>query len=161
VVQSFSKSYCMTDWRLGWVASRRDLVHKATQLNEFIVSHAPSMVQRAGETALREGEAFVRRMVDEVSRRVEFCYAALREIPNISVAPPEGSFYLFPRIDGLTDSYGFTVSLLKETRVGVAPGSAFGNGGEGAFRICCAADESILEPAMDRLCRFIQGGALR
>jgi len=50
---------------------------------------------------------------------------------------------------------------LKEAQVAVAPGSAFGNGGEGAFRICCAADESILEPAMDRLCRFIQGGALR
>ncbi len=161
VVQSFSKSYCMTGWRLGWMASRRDLVHKAAQLNEFIVSHAPSMVQRAGETALREGEAFVRQMVAEVSRRVRFCYGALREIKSTEVAPPEGSFYLFPHIDGLTDSYDFALSLLKEAQVAVAPGSAFGNGGEGAFRICCAADESILEPAMDRLCRFIQGGALR
>jgi aspartate/methionine/tyrosine aminotransferase len=97
-------------------------------------------------------------MVEDVSSRVRFCYEALREIDGAAVAPPEGSFYLFPHIDGLTDSYNFALALLKETQVAVAPGSAFGNGGEGAFRICCAADESILEPAMDRLCRFIRKG---
>jgi aspartate/methionine/tyrosine aminotransferase len=157
VVQSFSKSYCMTGWRLGWVAARQDLVRKAAQLNEFIVSHAPSMVQRAGETALREGESFVQAMVAKVQRRVRYCYDALQDLPGVSVAPPEGSFYLFPRIEGLGDSLAFALSLLRETRVAVAPGSAFGNGGEGAIRICCAADESILEPAMERLAKFIQG----
>jgi aspartate/methionine/tyrosine aminotransferase len=156
VVQSFSKSYCMTGWRLGWVASREDVVRKASQLNEFIVSHAPSMVQRAGETALRDGEAFVRSMVADVHQRVQFCYQALRALRGVTVAPAEGSFYLFPRIEGMNDSFEFALSLLRETRVAVAPGSAFGNGGEGAIRICCAADESVLEPAMDRLAKFIQ-----
>jgi aspartate/methionine/tyrosine aminotransferase len=159
VVQSFSKSHCMTGWRLGWVASRRDLVSKAAQLNEFIVSHAPSMVQRAGETALREGETFVAEMAATVKRRVGYCYDRLREIPGVDVAAPEGSFYLFPRVKGLTDSYGFALALLKEMRVAVAPGSAFGNGGEGSIRICCAADESVLAPAMERLSRFIEAGA--
>ena len=156
VVQSFSKSYCMTGWRLGWVAARHDLVRKAAQLNEFIVSHAPSMVQRAGETALRDGEAFVQGMAADVQRRVRFCHEALRGVPGITVAPPEGSFYLFPRIEGLSDSFDFALSLLRDTRVAVAPGSAFGNGGEGAIRICCAADESVLEPAMERLRRFLE-----
>ena len=156
VVQSFSKSYCMTGWRLGWVAARHDLVRKAAQLNEFIVSHAPSMVQRAGETALRDGEAFVQGMAADVQRRVRFCHEALRGVPGVTVAPPEGSFYLFPRIEGLSDSFDFALTLLKETRVAVAPGSAFGSGGEGAFRICCAADESVLEPAMERLRRFLE-----
>ncbi|MGE5256773.1 MAG: pyridoxal phosphate-dependent aminotransferase [Hyphomicrobiales bacterium] len=156
VVQSFSKSYCMTGWRLGWVASREDVVRKASQLNEFIVSHAPSMVQRAGETALRDGETFVRSMVADVHRRVRFCYEALRAMRGITVAPAEGSFYLFPRIEGMSNSFEFALSLLRETSVAVAPGSAFGNGGEGAIRICCAADESVLEPAMDRLAKFIQ-----
>jgi aspartate/methionine/tyrosine aminotransferase len=155
VVQSFSKSYCMTGWRLGWVAARQDVVQKATQLNEFIVSHAPSMVQRAGEAALRDGEAFVRGMVADVERRVRFCHEALRGVPGVTVAPPEGSFYLFPRIAGLSDSFDFALTLLRETRVAVAPGSAFGNGGEGAIRICCAADESVLEPAMERLVKFL------
>lgn len=158
VVQSFSKSYCMTGWRLGWVAARQDLVQKATQLNEFIVSHAPSMVQRAGETALRDGEAFVQRMAADVQRRVRFCHEALRGVPGVTVAPPEGSFYLFPCIEGLSDSFDFALTLLKETRVAVAPGSAFGNGGEGAIRICCAADESVLEPAMERLVKFLGRG---
>ena len=156
VVQSFSKSYCMTGWRLGWVAARQDLVRKAAQLNEFIVSHAPSMVQRAGETALRDGEAFVQGMAADVQRRVRFCHEALRGVPGVTVAPPEGSFYLFPRIEGLSDSFDFALTLLKETRVAVAPGSAFGNGGESAIRICCAADESVLEPAMERLRRFLE-----
>ena len=156
VVQSFSKSYCMTGWRLGWVAARHDLVRKAAQLNEFIVSHAPSMVQRAGETALRDGEAFVQGMAADVQRRVRFCHEALRGVPGVTVAPPEGSFYLFPRIEGLSDSFDFALTLLKETRVAVAPGSAFGNGGESAIRICCAADESVLEPAMERLRRFLE-----
>lgn len=158
VVQSFSKSYCMTGWRLGWVAARQDMVQKATQLNEFIISHAPSMVQRAGETALRNGEAFVQGMAADVQRRVHFCHEALSGIPGVTVAPPEGSFYLFPRIEGLRDSFDFALTLLRETRVAIAPGSAFGNGGEGAIRICCAADESILEPAMERLVKFIERG---
>ena len=156
VVQSFSKSYCMTGWRLGWAVARQDVVQKATQMNEFIVSHAPSMVQRAGETALRDGEAFVQGMAADVQRRVRFCHEALRGVPGVTVAPPEGSFYLFPRIEGLRDSFDFALSLLRDTRVAVAPGSAFGNGGEGAIRICCAADESVLEPAMDRLRRFLE-----
>jgi aspartate/methionine/tyrosine aminotransferase len=156
VVQSFSKSYCMTGWRLGWLASRRDLVQKAAQLNEFIVSHAPSMVQRAGETALRDGEAFVAEMARELTRRVRFCFESLKGIRGLAIAPPEGSFHLFPRIDGLTDSYAFALKLLREEKVAVAPGAAFGNDGEGAIRICCAADESILEPAMVRLRRFLE-----
>jgi aspartate/methionine/tyrosine aminotransferase len=156
VAQSFSKSYCMTGWRLGWLVARQDLVQKATQLNEFIVSHAPSMVQRAGETALREGEPFVRAMAADVQRRVRLCYDALRGMPGVTVAPPEGSFYLFPRIAGLTDSFDFARTLLRDACVAVAPGSAFGNGGEGAVRICCAADESVLEPAMEKIRNFLE-----
>ena len=80
VVQSFSKSYCMTGWRVGWLVSRSDLVEKATMLNEFIVSHAPAMLQRAGETALKDGEGEVRSMVESLREQVTFCYEALRSI---------------------------------------------------------------------------------
>jgi aspartate aminotransferase len=156
VVQSFSKSYCMTGWRLGWLVSRRDLAKKAAQLNEFIVSHAPSMVQRAGEVALKQGEAEVCSMVDLLQKGVHFCFEALHSMKSVSVAKPEGAFYLFPRIDGVTDSFSFALSLLKETKVSVAPGVAFGNGGEGSVRICCAADSSVLKPAMERFCQFLE-----
>ena len=158
VVQSFSKSYCMTGWRLGWVVSRRDLIQKATQLNEFIVSHAPSMIQKAGETALKDGEAKIRTMVTSLQQKAIFCHEALRSMDRIRVAEPEGAFYLYPQIRGVADSFTFALKLLKQTKVAVAPGVAFGNGGEGAVRICFAADESILKEAMARIGDFLIKG---
>ncbi len=158
VVHSFSKSYCMTGWRLGWLVARSDLTHKASQLNEFIVSHAPSMLQRAGEIALEKGEKDIESMKDSIQKRVNFCFKTLSSIESVSLPKPEGAFYLFPRIEGVTDSFSFALSLLKETKVSLAPGVAFGNGGEGAVRICCAADLSILEPAMERFAKFLKKG---
>ncbi len=155
VAHSFSKSYCMTGWRLGWLVARRDLASKATEMNEFIISHAPSMVQRAGETALREGEGEVRRMVDRLKQNLDFCRQALTTMKGVTLPETEGAFYLFPKIEGLIDSFDFCKRLLIETRVGLAPGVAFGRGGEGSVRLCYAADRSVLEPAMERLARFL------
>jgi aspartate/methionine/tyrosine aminotransferase len=156
VVQSFSKAWCMTGWRVGWLISRKDLCARATQLNEFIISHAPSFAQRAAETALLWGEATLKEMVFRLRENRDFCLAALQLIPGVTVPKPEGAFYLFPRIDGLRDSFQFCKDLLIETKVGLAPGVAFGAGGEGSVRICYAAERSILEPAMLRLTQFIQ-----
>ncbi len=159
VVHSFSKSYCMTGWRVGWLVARRDLAAKATQLNEFIISHAPSFAQRAGETALAEGEPELRRMLARLKENRDLCLDALAGCPGVTAPKPEGAFYLFPRIAGLDDSFGFCRRLLEETRVGLAPGVAFGAGGEGSIRICYAAERSILEPAMERLTGFLRMGA--
>jgi aspartate/methionine/tyrosine aminotransferase len=159
VVQSFSKSYCMTGWRLGWLVARRDLAEKATQLNEFIVSHAPSFAQKAGEIALAEGEDEVAKMVARLRENRDLAVAALNGIPGVTVPTPEGAFYVFPRIAGLDDSFSFCKRLLEETRVGLAPGVAFGPGGEGSVRICYAAERAVLEPAFERLDRFLRAGA--
>jgi aspartate/methionine/tyrosine aminotransferase len=155
VVQSFSKSYCMTGWRLGWVVGRRDLVARATQLNEFIISHAPSFTQRAGETALREGEDTLKQMHAGLKANRDFCLTALRNMPGVTIPKPDGAFYLFPKIAGMTDSFVFCKQLLLETKVGLAPGVAFGAGGEGSIRLCYAAEQSILAPAMERLGSFL------
>lgn len=159
VVHSFSKSYCMTGWRVGWLVARRDAAAKATQLNEFIISHAPSFAQKAAETALADGEPELRRMLERLKENRDLCLEALRGAPGVTVPKPDGAFYLFPRIDGLADSFGFCRRLLEETRVGLAPGVAFGEGGEGSIRICYAAERSILEPAMERLNRFLRSGS--
>ena len=158
VVHSFSKSYCMTGWRVGWLVARRDAAEKATQLNEFIVSHAPTFAQKAGEAALAEGEPELVRMLQRLKENRDLCLEALRGIPGVTVPTPDGAFYLFPRIDGLTDSFAFCRRLLEETRVGLAPGVAFGTGGEGSVRICYAAERSILEPALERVARFLRAG---
>jgi hypothetical protein len=156
VVHSFSKTYCMTGWRVGWLVARRDLAEKATQLNEFIISHAPTFAQKAAETALAEGEGEVRRMLAGLKENRDLCLDALRGLRGLTVPTPDGAFYLFPRVEGLTDSFAFCRKLLEETRVGLAPGVAFGAGGEGSFRICYAAERSILEPAMERLTTFLR-----
>jgi aspartate aminotransferase len=158
VAQSFSKSYCMTGWRLGYLIARRDLAAKATQLNEFIVSHAPSFTQKAGETAMMEGEPQLLEMLARLRENRDLCLDALGGMPGITVPKPDGAFYLFPRIEGLEDSFDFCKRLLLEMRVGLAPGVAFGAGGEGSVRICYAAERSILEPAMERLGRFLHVG---
>ncbi len=158
VVHSLSKSYCMTGWRVGWLVARRDLASKATQLNEFIISHAPTFAQKAGETALAEGEPELLRMLQRLKANRDLCLAALTGIAGVTVPEPDGAFYLFPRIDGLDDSFAFCKRLLLETRVGLAPGVAFGAGGEGSIRICYAAEPAILEPAMERLTRFLNAG---
>jgi len=155
VSQSFSKTYCMTGWRVGWLISRRDLAEKATQLNEFIISHAPSFVQRAAQAALAQGEEELRRMLVRLKENRDFCLAMLRQMPGVTVPSPDGAFYLFPKIEGLTDSFNFCRRLLEETRVGLAPGVAFGTGGEGSVRICYAAERQILEQAMERVGRFL------
>jgi aspartate/methionine/tyrosine aminotransferase len=158
VVHSFSKSYCMTGWRLGFLIARGDLAAKATQTNEFVVSHAPSFTQKAGETALKEGEGELLRMLERLEENRELCLEALAGIAGVTVPKPDGAFYVFPRIDGLTDSFAFCRRLLEETRVGLAPGVAFGTGGEGSVRICYAAERSILEPALERVAGFLRAG---
>ena len=156
VVHSFSKSYCMTGWRVGWLVARKDLAAKATQLNEFIISHAPTFAQKAAETALADGEDELIAMLGRLKENRDFCLESLRGVPGITVPKPDGAFYLFPKVEGLTDSFAFCRRLLEETRVGLAPGVAFGAAGEGSFRICYAAEQSILEPAMERLTRFLR-----
>ncbi len=156
VIQSFSKAYCMTGWRLGWIVAPAEFAQRAARLNEFEVSCPAAFVQRAAETALAEGEEEIAKMVATLRANRDFCLEALRGMPGVTVPEPDGAFYLFPRIEGLTDSYGFCERLLRQTRVGLAPGVAFGNGGEGSVRICYASERTILEPAMERLGNFLR-----
>jgi hypothetical protein len=158
VVQSFSKSYCMTGWRVGWLVTRADLGPKLAQLNEFYVSHAATFAQVAATTALAAGEEALAKMVADYRANRDFCVAALRGLPGVTVPDSSGAFYLFPRIEGLEDSFAFCKRLLLEQRVGLAPGSAFGAAGEGSLRICYASERAVLEPALDRLSKFIRDG---
>jgi len=156
VIQSFSKAYCMTGWRLGWLVGRKDLVARASQLNEFMVSCASGFSQRAGETALLWGEQILREMVCRLRENRDFCLSVLGKIPGVTVPVPDGAFYLFARIEGVNDSFDFSTRLLMESKVGLAPGVAFGAGGEGSVRICYASDRPVLEEAMARIKLFME-----
>lgn len=156
VVQSFSKSYCMTGWRLGWLIAREDLAKRAAQLNEFIVSCPVHFVQKAAEAALDGGEEAIVEFLARLKAARNLTLGVLRQMPGWTVPQPEGAFYLFPRVDGMQDSFEFCARLLKETGVGLAPGVAFGAGGEGSVRLCYAAEPEVLEPALEKLDRFVR-----
>ena len=156
VVQSFSKSYCMTGWRLGWMVGRKDLISRAAQLNEYIISCASGFAQRAAETSLLWGENVLREMVCRLRENRDYCLSVLRKINGVTIPNPEGAFYLFAKIDGVTDSFEFCKQRLLETKVGLAPGVAFGEGGEGNVRICYASEKTILEEAMSRIKLFLE-----
>ncbi len=154
VVQSFSKSYRMTGWRLGWLVARADLATRLGDLNEFVISHATSFIQKAGEVALRDGEAEIASQLAMLRTNRQLCLDAFRAMPGVTLPDPEGAFYVFPSFDGLTDSFRFCARLLEDERVGIAPGVAFGLGGEGCVRLCYAVETHLLEDALHRLGRF-------
>ncbi len=156
VIQSFSKAWCMTGWRLGWVTARRDMIARASRLNEFLVSCPVAFVQKAGEAALDHGEPSLLELLALLRENRDYCLNALAAMPRVTVPVPDGAFYLFPRIDGVGDSFEFCKRLLVETKVGLAPGVAFGEGGEGSIRLCYASQKNILEAALERLGRYLE-----
>ena len=155
VAHSFSKSYCMTGWRVGYCYGAKEAIDQMVKLQEFVVSHPSSISQRAAITALQEGEEFVKEMVRRYRRQRDFIYSRLIQMKGLKVKKPEGAFYVFPRVGGLEDSFAFAKDLLLKKAVGVAPGSAFGLGGEGCIRICFAAEEELMGPALDRLEEYL------
>ncbi|RUL87664.1 pyridoxal phosphate-dependent aminotransferase [Tautonia sociabilis] len=151
VAQSFSKAYRMTGWRVGYAIAPPEVAQSMAVLQEFAVSHAFGVAQEAARAALRDGEPFIADALARYARQRDLAVDRLRRIEGVHVPVPEGAFYVFPRFDGLADSVALCESLVRDHRVGVAPGSAFGSGGEGHARICFAVDEATLTEALDRI----------
>jgi aspartate aminotransferase len=156
VVNSFSKAYNMTGWRLGWAQASRQMVRIMYKAAEFITSNPAAMVQQAGIVALRDGEAYLRDLRAHYAQRRAQVKAALSAIDGIALVEPEGAFYAFFRIDGVTDdSTAFTSQLVHDTGVALTPGVAFGDAGEGHVRLCFAAREATVTNALARLGAFV------
>ena len=151
VVNSFSKTWAMTGWRLGWLVGPPEIVEVMGKLIQYNVSGAPTFIQHAAVTAVREGEDFARSMTERYRAGRALVLDALRGLNRVQVAPPEGAFYAFIRVDGMKDSVAFAKEILAKTKVGLAPGAAFGVGGEGHLRLCFAASRDRLMPALERL----------
>ena len=155
VVNSFSKTYCMTGWRLGWAQSSERIVHQIFKAAEFITSNAAAMVQQAGIVALRDGEPYLRELREHYARRRAQVLEALAGMSGVSVMEPQGAFYVFFAVDGMTDSTAFAIDLLKETGLALTPGVAFGPAGEGYLRLCFAAREQTVADGLQRLGRYL------
>ena len=155
-VNTFSKSWNMTGWRLGWMVAPRSFIAEIGKVIEFNTSCAPPFVQRAGLVAMTEGESLVFATVDRLRRARDRLTAALAAIPSVEVAPPPGSMYLFFRVDRARDSLEFAKQLVAQAGLGIAPGVAFGPEGEGYLRWCFAASEDLLDRGAERLARFLK-----
>ena len=150
-VNSFSKSWAMTGWRLGWIVAPPALMDAIGKLNEFNMSSAPTFIQHAGVVALDKGDAFIAETRARYLKARDIAHAALSSIPGITAPRPDGAMYLFLKVEGCTDSLALAKSLLHSARVGIAPGAAFGAGGEGHLRLCFAQSEARIREASTRL----------
>jgi len=151
VINTFSKTWAMTGWRMGWLTVPEAFSPVLDKLIEFNTSGAPHFLQYACITAIREGEPFVADMLARCRAAAMLVHDRLATLPGIRLARPRGSFYAFFAVEGLTDSLAYAKRLLEETGVGLAPGSAFGPGGEGHMRLCFASSAEKLTQALDRL----------
>jgi aspartate/methionine/tyrosine aminotransferase len=155
-VNTFSKSWLMTGWRLGWIVAPAALMADLGTLIEYNTSCAPVFVQRAGLAAIERGEPVTQRFVARLGRARDLLVERLAGLPGVEVAPPPGAMYAFFRITGLTDSLAFCKHVVREAKLGLAPGIAFGPEGEGFVRWCFAADEDRLADGVRRLARALE-----
>ena len=151
VVNSFSKNWAMTGWRLGWMTAPTDLLPQLEKLVEFNTSGSPTFLQHAGVVAIRDGEPFIESFVARCRAARDVAIDGLSACRRVEVARPDGAFYAFFQVDGMRDSLAFAKEALRRTKVGLAPGSAFGPMGEGFLRLCFARDPQQVGEAIERL----------
>jgi aspartate/methionine/tyrosine aminotransferase len=157
VAQSFSKSFLMTGWRLGWLVLPRGQLDAAGKLLEFNSSCAPVFVQRGGQAALALADSFVPGLVTRLQGCRDRLVAGLQSLPRVTVAAPPGGMYAFFRVDGRDDSLAFAKQLVSVHGLGLAPGAAFGPEGEGWLRWCFASkDPARLDAGLERLAQALR-----
>lgn len=153
ILNSFSKNFTMTGWRVGNIIAPDYIIRIIQQINENVVFTAPSISQRAGIYALRHRKEIQPPMIEEYKKRMFYAADRINEIPKLSVlTPPKGSFYLFMNIrkSGLSSVEACDL-ILKKAHVLMLPGNAFGECGEGFVRIACTVNVDTLKEAFDRI----------
>jgi len=148
---TFSKSWLMTGFRLGWIVAPEPIIAQLPKLIEYNTSCAPVFVQRAGLAGITHGEPVVAHTVQRFRAARDFLIEHLRALPAVEVAKPDGAMYAFLHVDGVRDSLQFCKRLVSEQGLGLAPGVAFGPEGEGFVRWCFAASQERLAQGVERL----------
>lgn len=154
-VNSFSKAWCMTGWRAGWIVAPPSVMPELMRLIEYNTSCVPEFVQRAATAALEQGHAYVTAMRAELAASKGHLVAGLRALPGIEAPDPEGAMYVLLRIAGHRDSLRLAKRLIAEVGLGLAPGRAFGAEAEGWLRWCYASEPQKIEAGLKRLARFL------
>lgn len=156
ICNSFSKTYAMTGWRLGYAAGPADIIHGMEIINENSISCVNTFVQEAGVVALTSSQDCVRDMLKSYQKRRDMIYQGINAIEGLSCIRPKGALYAFINIQetGLT-SDEFARNLIIEKQVCVVPGSGFGEAGEGFIRICYAVSEADITEGLKRIKEYV------
>ena len=151
IVSGLSKSFAMTGWRLGWAIAPEDDIKAINKLQSHSISCAVSFVQEAAVEAITGPQQSKYDMVAEFRRRRDLAMDLISEIPGVECNVPQGAFYIFPKYNRDIPSAKLAETLLREGHVAVTPGTAFGPGGEGFFRISYAASEEQIREGISRI----------
>lgn len=155
LINGFSKSYAMTGWRLGYAAGPEVILEQMIKIHQYAIMCAPTTSQYAAVAAMRDGDEDVAVMREAYNQRRRYLLHALREM-GLTCFEPEGAFYVFPCIKRFhMTSDEFATRLLKEEKVAVVPGTAFGDCGEGYLRLSYAYSLQDLKRALERIKRFV------
>jgi len=156
---SFSKAWCMTGWRLGWIVAPERLVDEIGKLLEYNTSCAPEFVQQAAEVALSEGEAFIAAQRAGLRSKRDRLISALRDLHGVHAPEPQGGMYAFFRVEGAEGSVRLAEDMIAQVGLGLAPGRAFGPEAEGWLRWCFAAEDAKLDEGIARVRRYFLAGS--
>ncbi len=153
-VQTFSKNWAMTGWRIGWLEAPSQFGQVIENLIQYATSGSPVFVQRAAIAALDHGDGFVAHQIERAIKGRDIVVGGLKATGKVQGPAPVGAFYYFFKVDGMTDSRAFAIRLVDEANVGLAPGAAFGAGADAGLRLCFARRHEDLAEAVRRLQHF-------
>jgi aminotransferase len=158
IIDSFSKAYAMTGWRIGYAAGCKEILQNMIKLHENVVSCITTSSQYGAIEALEGPQDYLGYMLDKYAVRRNLIVEGINSIEKLSCIKPKGAFYAFPNITGTgMKSEEFAVELLKKTGVVVVPGSGFGEAGEGFIRISYATSEENIKEGLKRIKAFVEG----
>ncbi|MBB2712991.1 pyridoxal phosphate-dependent aminotransferase [Rhizobium sophoriradicis] len=154
-VNSFSKNWSMTGWRVGWIVAPPEMGQVLENLIQYSTSGVAQFMQKGAVAALDQGDDFVRANIAKAARSRDILCDALIATNRVETLKPDGALYAFLKIDGVTDSRRAAIDIVDKTGVGLAPGTAFGAGGELFLRACFLRDPGQIAVAAERLCDYI------
>lgn len=155
-VNSFSKNWAMTGWRIGWIKIHPALQQVFENLVQYSTSGVAQFMQRGAVVALDEGDAFIVEQVERARAARDLVCGILAETGRARFTVPQGAFYLFFAVDGISDSRAAAFDMVDRANVGLAPGTAFGAGGEAFLRLCFHRRLDQLEEAAHRLAKWMK-----
>jgi aspartate/methionine/tyrosine aminotransferase len=157
-VNTFSKNWAMTGWRVGWIVANPALGQVIENMIQYATSGVAQFMQRAAVAALERGEGFVTHLTERARRGRDICLEGLAATGRCRFSSPQGAFYLFFSVDGEPDTRRLCMRLIDDANVGLAPGTAFGAGGEHFVRLCFAREAAQLQTAIGRIATALSAG---